>query len=38
MNNTWDLTILYNGFDTPEFKADMAAFDAAIDEVIDYVM
>ena len=33
MNKQWDLSILYNGFDTPEFKADMAAFDQAISEV-----
>lgn len=36
MNKQWDLSILYNGFDTPEFKADMAAFDAAIAEVIEF--
>lgn len=36
MNKQWDLSILYNGFDTPEFKADMAAFDAAIAEVVDF--
>ena len=36
MNKQWDLSILYNGFDTPEFKADMAAFDAAIAEVIAF--
>ena len=34
MNKQWDLSILYNGFDTPEFKADMAAFDSAIAEVV----
>ena len=36
MNKQWDLSILYNGFDTPEYKADMAAFDAAIAEVIAF--
>lgn len=36
MNKQWDLSILYNGFDTPEFKADMAAFDSAIAEVIAF--
>ena len=36
MNKQWDLSILYNGFDTPEFKADMAAFDAAIAEFVDF--
>ena len=36
MNKQWDLSILYNGFDTPEFAADMAAFDAAIAEVIAF--
>ena len=36
MNKQWDLSVLYTGFDTPEFKADMAAFDAAIAEVIAF--
>ena len=36
MNKQWDLTILYNGFDTPEFAADMAAFDKAIAETIAF--
>ena len=36
MNKQWDLSILYNGFDTPEFEADMSAFDAAIGEVIAF--
>ncbi len=36
MNKQWDLTILYNGFDTPEFTADMAAFDEAIAEVLSF--
>ena len=34
MNKQWDLSILYTGFDSPEFKADMAAFDSAIAEVV----
>ena len=34
MNKQWDLSILYTGFDAPEFKADMAAFDSAIAEVV----
>ena len=36
MNKQWDLSVLYTGFDAPEFKADMAAFDAAIAEVIAF--
>ena len=36
MNKQWDLSILYNGFDTPEFKADMAALDVAIGEVVAF--
>ena len=36
MNKQWDLSILYNGFDTPEFAADMAAFDKSIAEVIAF--
>ena len=36
MNKQWDLSILYNGFDTPEFQADMAAFDEAISEFIAF--
>ncbi|MBQ7325962.1 MAG: M3 family oligoendopeptidase [Clostridia bacterium] len=36
MNKQWDLSILYSGFDTPEFQADMAAFDEAISEVIAF--
>ena len=36
MNKQWDLSILYNGFDTPEFAADMAALDTAIADVIAF--
>ena len=36
MNKQWDLSILYTGFDTPEFKADMAAFDSAIEETVAF--
>ena len=36
MNKQWDLSILYTGFDAPEFASDMADFDAAIGEVIDF--
>ncbi len=36
MNKQWDLSILYNGFDTPEFQADMEALDKAIGEVISF--
>ena len=30
MNDTWDLSILYKGFDDPAFTGDMAALDEAI--------
>lgn len=36
MNKQWDLSILYGGFDTPEFKADMTALDETIGEVISF--
>ena len=36
MNKTWDLTILYNGFDAPEFAEDMASFDKAIEECVAF--
>ena len=36
MNKQWDLSILYSGFDTPEFKEDMVAFDQAIAEIITF--
>ncbi len=36
MNKQWDLSILYNGFDSPEFAADMAALDGAISEVLSF--
>ena len=36
MNKTWDLSILYNGFDDPKFAADMAEFDNCIEEVTKF--
>ena len=36
MNKQWDLTILYKGFDDPEFSNDMASFDAAISDVVAF--
>ncbi|MCQ2429439.1 MAG: M3 family oligoendopeptidase [Clostridia bacterium] len=30
MNDTWDLSVLYTGFDDPAYAADLAALDAAI--------
>ena len=33
MNKTWDLTILYRGFDDPDFSADVAALDGKIAEM-----
>ena len=36
MNKQWDLSILYNGFDTPEYASDMAAFDETIAEIVAF--
>ena len=36
MNKQWDLSILYTGFDAPEFSADLKDFDAAIAEFIEF--
>lgn len=36
MNKTWDLSILYNGFDTPEFKEDMAKLDVLVADCIAF--
>ena len=36
MNKQWDLSILYNGFDDPKISEDMAAFDKAISEIINF--
>ena len=36
MNKQWDLSILYNGFDDPKIAEDMASFDQAIAEVIEF--
>ncbi len=36
MNKTWDLSILYSGFDDPKFSADMAEFDNLIGEIIAF--
>ena len=33
MNYTWDLSPLYEGFDTDAFRADLAAIDAVIAEI-----
>lgn len=35
MNDTWDLSILYKGFDDPAFTGDMVALDAAIRSMND---
>lgn len=35
MNKTWDLTILYNGFDDPKFSEDMTALDGVIAEICE---
>jgi pepF/M3 family oligoendopeptidase len=34
MQKTWDLSILYGGFDTPEFKSDLEALSAAIGDAV----
>ena len=36
MNKQWDLSILYTGFDAPEFSADLKDFDAVIAEVVEF--
>ena len=36
MNKQWDLSILYTGFDAPEFASDLKAFDTAIAEVLEF--
>ena len=36
MNKTWDLTILYNGFDDPKFSEDMTALDGVIAEIYEF--
>ena len=36
MNKQWDLSILYTGFDAPEFSADLKDFDTAIAEVLEF--
>ena len=32
----WDLTVLYNGFDDPKYKEDMAALEAAVVEYKEF--
>ncbi len=34
MNKTWDLTILYKGFDDPAFKNDIQELSSAIEETV----
>ena len=36
MNKQWDLSILYTGFDSPEFASDLKDFDAAIADVLEF--
>ena len=36
MNSEWSLDVLYKGYDTPEFQADMKAADAVVEEVNSY--
>ena len=36
MNKQWDLSILYTGFDAPEFASDLKDFDSAIAEVLEF--
>ena len=36
MNKQWDLSILYTGFDAPEFASDLKDFDTAIAEVLEF--
>ena len=32
----WDLTVLYNGFDDPKYKEDVACLEAAVNEYKDF--
>ena len=36
MNYTWDLSVLYDGFDTDAYRADLGALDASIAEINDF--
>ena len=36
MNKQWDLSILYTGFDAPEFASDLKDFDTAIADVLEF--
>ena len=36
MNSTWDLTILYDGFDDPKFASDMQSLDGMIDALTGF--
>ena len=33
---TWDLTILYNGFDTEEYKNDLKAFEVQVQNLVSF--
>ena len=36
MNNTWDLTVLYNGFDDPKFSKDVNLLDEKIKQMHEF--
>ena len=36
MDMTWDLEILYKGYDDPKYKKDLKSLDDAICEIIDF--
>ena len=36
MNNTWDLSVLYNGFDDERFKVDMCELDRLIENTVEF--
>ncbi|MBE6635567.1 MAG: M3 family oligoendopeptidase [Ruminococcaceae bacterium] len=36
MNYTWDLSILYTGFDDPEFSKDIASLENALGEMVKF--
>ena len=35
MNKTWDLSILYSGYDDPSFSAELEALDENIEETAE---
>ena len=36
MNEVWDLTPIYKGFDDPAFDADMQEMKALVEQIVTY--